>query len=218
MRAVKVERARQGNNGAMASRFGERDQIAWCVAIVLLGMMTSACAAPELRAVATSGTGMAVTTEPMVLAEVELDSITAAGVVVDVGSFAVAHGDLTFASTDADTIALSREAYDFGLGFTRGFALACCGKKAGLEVGSVAAGSGDIVRGTTHSSGPDDGDGGRWALGHSLGFVLALSFKKNWGGTSGQREAIVGELNATYADLDTQLRAGGFDFRPSAGR
>lgn len=218
MRAAEVERARQQNNGSMASRFGERDQIAWYVSIVLLGMMTSACAAPEFRAVAAGGTGMAATTEPMVLADLELASITAAGVVVDVGSFAVARGDLTLASTDADTIALSREAYDLGLGFTRGFALACCGKKAGVEVASVAVGSGDIVRGTTHSSGQNGDDGGRWVVGHSLGFVLALSFKKNWGGTSGQREAIVGELNATYADLDTQLRAGGPDFRPSAGR
>ena len=214
MKAVGVQRAGQGNNGAMASKFGDRGQMVWPVAIVLMAMMNSACTAPELRALAARGTEMVGTTEPMVLADLELAAITAAGVVVDVGSFAAARGDLTLAFTDADTIALSREAYDLGLGVTRGFALACCGKKAGVEVVSVAAGSGDIVRGTTHSSGADDGDGGRWALGHSLGFVLALSFKKNWGGSSGQREAIVGELNATYADLDTQLRAGTPDFGP----
>ena len=218
MRALEVKRAGQGNNGAMASGFGEHEQMTWPVAVVLLSMLTSACAAPELRALAARGAEMVGTTEPTVLAELELDSITAAGVAVDVGSFAVARGDLTLAFTDADTIALSREAYDLGLGFTRGFALACCGKEAAVEVGSVAVGSGDIVRGTTHSPDQDGGDGSRWALGHTLGFVLALSFKKNWGGTSGQRDAIVGELNATYADLDTQLRGGGPGFRPSNRR
>jgi hypothetical protein len=218
MRAVEVERAGQGNNGAMGSIFGEHDQVAWPVAVVLLLTLTSACAAPDLRAWAASGTEMASTTKPTVLADLELDSITAAGVAVDVGSVAVARGDLTLAATSADTVALSREAYDLGLGFTRGLALACCGEGADVEVASMAVGSGDIVRSTTHSAEQDGGDGRRWAHGNSVGFVLALSFKKNWGGAGDQREAIVGELNATYADLDTQLHTAALDFHRSNGR
>lgn len=214
---------RAKNSSGQGSAFNERDVIGWPGAIVLVAMITSACAAPELRTLAASGTGLAGSAiepttpqeEPTVLADAELDSITAAGVAVDVASFAAGTGDLALVSTDADTVAMRRRTYDLGLGFTRGLALACCGEEADVEVGSVVAGSGDYVRGVVHAGENDDDTGRRWAYGYSVGFVLALSFRKHWAIDHGEREAIVGELQATYADLRTQLTSAALDFRLS---
>jgi hypothetical protein len=112
--------------------------------------------------------------EPMVMSDLDLDAITAAGVSVDVGSMAAAIGDVAAVGTDADTVALRTEHLAMGIGTTVGEALACCGENADVDVGSAVVGSGDIVHGVTHEI---EHDGPAWAHGFSVGIVVAVSFE-----------------------------------------
>ena len=131
----------------------------WPVAAVVLGMTTSAGVAEELT----------------VLSDLELGAVTAAGVLVDVSSTAVARGDLTRILTDADTFAVIGEKFDVGVGVTLGHAFACCGEDADVEVGSAVLGVGDIVRRGTRALKHDDGSS---AQGLSAGYVVAVSFNE----------------------------------------
>jgi hypothetical protein len=115
-----------------------------------------------------------VAAEPQVLSDLELDAITAAGVLVDVSSFAAGLGDGARTHTDAITFALSGERFDLGIGFTVGQALACCGEKADVDVGSAVLGVGDFVHGATHTV---KHFSPFLIRGFSMGFVLAVSFK-----------------------------------------
>jgi hypothetical protein len=148
-----------------------------------------------------------VVAEPKVLADWELDSITAAGVLVDVSSIAAALGDFANAKTDADTSVFDGKTLDLGVGITMGQVLACCGDDAEVEVGSAAAGIGDIVHGVTHAV---EHDGRPLAYGLSVGFVLAVSFeehfaKEHFAMARDEHLAMLKELRAALADFHFEL-------------
>jgi hypothetical protein len=140
--------------------------------------------------------------EPQVLADWELDSITAAGVLVDVSSIAAALGDFAKAKTDANTFAFDGKTLDLGVGITMGQALACCGEEADVEVGSAVLGIGDIVHGVTHAV---EHDGRPLAYGLSLGFVIALSFDRHFALDREEHLAMLQELRAALADFHFEL-------------
>jgi hypothetical protein len=182
----------------------------WAAAAVVLGLATSACAGPEPAAVVVSGTRSAGgAAEPTVLADLQLDSVTAAGALVDVTSVAAALGDAARTYTDADTFAFNGEAFDLAVGLTMGRALACCGEDADVEVGSAVLGIGDYIRASTRRV---EHDGRRLAYGLSVGFVLAASFKKPWGMDWEERLAIFGETRAALAELQSVLPAAAANF------
>lgn len=143
-----------------------------------------------------------VVAEPKVLADWELDSITAAGVLVDVSSIAAALGDFAKTKTDADTFAFGGKTLDLGIGITIGQALACCGEDADVEVGSAVLGIGDIVHGTTHRV---KHDGRHLAYGLSVGFVVALSFEDHFATARDEHLAMLKELRAALADFHFEL-------------
>ena len=97
-----------------------------------------------------------------------MDTVTAAGLVVDVDSIAAALGEFTIARTVADTYV--NVAKRFGIGLTIGEAFACCGEGSQVQVGSAVMGGGDPVSGTTHSA---EHDGIFLAYGFSIGLLLA---------------------------------------------
>jgi hypothetical protein len=144
---------------------------------MVLGMTTSACVAPEPATVVTSDMKSARgSAEPTVLADLQLDSVTAAGVLVDVSSVATSLGDFGDARTGANTFIVGGEYLDLGVGTTMGQALACCGEDVDVEVGSTAVGIGDIAHGVAHGI---EHHGRGLAYGFSFGFVLAVSFEKH---------------------------------------
>jgi hypothetical protein len=157
----------------------------WAAAAVV-GLATSAGAAGE----------------PTVLSDLELDAVTAAGVLLDVSSIAAALGDFANANTDANTFAFDGKTLDLGVGTTIGQALACCGEDADVEVGSAALGIGDIVHGVTHAV---EHDGRPLAYGLSVGFVIALSFKEHPATVRDERVAMLEELRAALADFHFAL-------------
>jgi hypothetical protein len=151
----------------------------WAAAALVLGMSTSA-----------SFSG-----EPKVLSNLELETVTAAGVLVDVNSVAAAVGDNTRAVTDTYTSVIEKN-LELGIGFTLGQALACCGENADVEVGSAVLGVGDIVHGGTRGG---KLDGGILAGGLSTGFIVAVSFKDPL--------AMVQDLHSTLTSVHTGLAA-----------
>jgi hypothetical protein len=150
----------------------------WAAAALILGMTTS----------------VSVAGEPQVLSDLELESITAAGVLVDVNSIAAAFGDSTRALTDAHTSVLDGKNFDVGFGFTTGQALACCGEEADVDVGSAVFGAGDIVYYGTRAF---KADGGGGAAGLSAGLVVAVSFT--------DPTKMIRELNSTLLSADPPL-------------
>src|SRR5262245_23786797 len=119
-------------------------------------------------------TSISVAGEPKVLSDLELETITAAGVLVDVNSIAAGFGDGTRTLTDAQTWVIEGQNFDLGLGLTTGQALACCGEQADVDVGSAVFGVGDIVQYGTRAF---KADGGMAAAGLSAGLVVAVSYK-----------------------------------------
>jgi hypothetical protein len=169
----------------------------WAAAAVVLGMTTSAVA-----------------DEPTVLSDFELDAITAAGVLVDVDSFAAALGTFGDARTDANTFAFDGEDFDVGIGITTGQALACCAEGTDVEVGSTVMGVGDIVHGVTHRV---KNDSRGFARGFSRGFVLALSFEEHFAKVRDQHVKVRDEHLVRFEELRTALTA--FDIElPDAAR
>jgi hypothetical protein len=140
--------------------------------------------------------------EPTVLSDLELDAITAAGVLIDVGSIAAALGDYAHTQTDANTFASGGEHFDVGVGITMGQAFACCGEQADVEVGSAVLGSGDIVHRTTRAV---EFDGPRWKHGFSAGFVVAISFEEHFVPARDGRVAMLEELRAALAGFRFEL-------------
>jgi hypothetical protein len=130
----------------------------WAAAALVLGMSTSASFAGE----------------PKVLSDLELETVTAAGVLVDVNSVAAAFGDSTRSFTDANTSVIDGKSLDLGIGLTTGQALACCGEDASVQIGSAVQGVGDIVQRGTRVLRYDDGIS---VEGLSAGFVVAVSYK-----------------------------------------
>jgi hypothetical protein len=167
------------------------DRLRSAATAVVLSMTISACAASEPVSVVPndmeSARGSA---EPTVLADLQLDSVTAAGVLVDVSSIATALGDFGDARTGANTFVVGGEYLDLGVGTTMGQALACCGENADVEVGSTAFGIGDIAHAVAHGI---EHHGRSLAYGFSFGFVLALSFEKH--------QLMREKLHAALADL-----------------
>jgi hypothetical protein len=169
----------------------------WAAAAIVLGMTTSAVA-----------------DEPMVLSDFELDAITAAGVLVDVDSFAAALGVFADARTDANTFAFDGEDFDVGIGITTGQALACCGEDADVEVGSTVLGIGDIVHEVTHTV---KHGSRRFVRGFSTGFVIALSFEDQFAQVRGQHVRVRDEHLVRLEELRSALTA--FDIElPDAAR
>jgi hypothetical protein len=157
----------------------------WAAAAVVLGMTTSAVA-----------------DEPMVLSDYELDSITAAGVLLDVNSVAAALGDFANTRTDANTLVFNGEDLDLGVGITIGQALACCGEDANVGIGSEVLGIGDIVHGTTHHV---RHEGRRLAYGLAVGLVVAGSFESDSAMARDAHVAMLKELRAALADFHFEL-------------
>jgi hypothetical protein len=124
-----------------------------------------------------------VTAEPQVLADSELDAVTAAGVLVAVGSVANAGGDHIAAGTGAHSSVRGGPRLQVGVGFSDGYAAACCGEESDVALGSAAVGAGDFVysttyivefRGATYAVG---GGFNHFAYGHTAAFLLAISFE-----------------------------------------
>jgi hypothetical protein len=179
------------------------DRLSSAAMAVALSMTAAACATPErANVVANDRKSTRGSAEPTVLANLQLDSVTAAGVLVDVGSFAAALGDLAGTRADAETFVSRGEAFDLGVGRTVGLALACCNEKADVAVGSAAVGSGDIVHGTTHSV---EHDGRFLDLGLSVGFVFALSVEKHVGTALDEHVAMLEQWRPALADRHLDL-------------
>jgi hypothetical protein len=158
----------------------------WAAAAVVLAFTTSAGA----------------TDEPRVLSDLELDAITAAGVLVDTSSIAAALGDFAQTQTGANTVVFGGEHLDLGVGITTGQALSCCGEHADVEVGSAVLGVGDIVDGITHTV---KHDSLVLAYGFSVGFVVAGSFGEHIARIRAERLAMLAELHAALADFGVEL-------------
>ena len=131
----------------------------WGAAAVVLVMTTSAGVADEAT----------------VLTDLELDAVTAAGVLAEVNSLASAFGDRTRTLTDADTFAVTGKSFDLGVGLTIGHGYGCCGEEADVVVGSAVDGVGQIVRRGTRNVKYDDGHS---AQGLAAGYVIAVSLKQ----------------------------------------
>jgi hypothetical protein len=124
-----------------------------------------------------------VTAEPQVLADSELDVVTASGVLVNVGSVANAIGDHIVADTSSYTSARTEGLIEVGVGVSDGYALACCGGESDVVLDSTAVGAGDLVYGKTYTAEfrgaaySVDGGFGYFAYGYTAAFLLAISFE-----------------------------------------
>ena len=115
---------------------------------------------------------LAVQAEPLMLTEIQMDRVTAGGVLVSVEPFAAAYGDFGTAETFAQTNAGRTALFDYGYGFGLGYASACCGPDAAVDVGTAVAGVGDVVGGGTASIIESNGV---TAIGTTVGWVAAFS-------------------------------------------
>jgi hypothetical protein len=124
-----------------------------------------------------------VAADPQVLADSELDAVTAAGVLVDVSSVAHAVGDHLVADTGAYTVVRAEPVIQVGIGFTEAYASACCDEESDVVVDSIAVGAGDIVHGRRYTAEfrgatYNVGEGfSYFTYGYSAAFVLAISFE-----------------------------------------
>jgi hypothetical protein len=124
-----------------------------------------------------------VTAEPQVLADHQLDAVTAAGVLVAVNSVANAVGDHVVADTSSFTSARSGHLVEVGVGFSDGYATACCGQESDVVLDSTAVGAGDLVYGRTYTVEfrgaiyTVDNGFGYFAYGYTAAFLLAVSFE-----------------------------------------
>jgi hypothetical protein len=129
---------------------------------------------------------MGVAADPRVLANSELDAITAAGVLVNVESVANAIGDHIVAGTSAHTSVRGGPLFQVGVGFSDGYAAACCGEESDVLLDSTAVGAGDLVygktytvefRGATYTVG---GGFNHFAYGYTAAFLLAISLEEGF--------------------------------------
>jgi hypothetical protein len=124
-----------------------------------------------------------VAAEPQVLGDYALDAVTAAGVLVAVDSVANAVGDHVVASTGAYTSVRTEGLFEVGVGFSDGYAAACCSDESDVMLDSTAVGAGDLVYGKTYTvefrGGTYAIDGGftYFAYGYTGAFLLAISFE-----------------------------------------
>ncbi|MGH6918612.1 MAG: hypothetical protein ACREJ0_13025 [Geminicoccaceae bacterium] len=128
-------------------------------------------------------TPTAVTAEPQVLADRALDAVTASGVLVNVSSVASAIGDHVVADTSSYTSVDGRHPIEVGIGFSDGYATACCGEESDVALDSTAVGAGDRVYGKTYTvefrgaAYTVGGGFGDFAYGYTAAFLLAVSFE-----------------------------------------
>lgn len=115
---------------------------------------------------------LAVQAEPLMLTEIQMDRVTAGGVLVSVEPYAAAYGDFGTAETFAQTNAGRTALFDYGYGFGLGYASACCGPDAAVDVATTIAGVGDTVGGGTATIIEDNGV---TAIGTTVGWVAAFS-------------------------------------------
>ena len=127
-----------------------------------------------------------VTADPQVLADSELDAVTAAGVLVAVSSVAHAVGDHIVADTSSYTSVRGGPLIEVGVGFSDGYATACCGEDSDVVLDSTAIGVGDLVYGKTYTVEfggaiyTVDGGFGYFAYGYTAAFLLAISFEEGY--------------------------------------
>jgi hypothetical protein len=153
----------------------------WAVAAVVLGMAASAGVAGE----------------PKVLSELELETVTAAGVLIDVNSVAAVLGHSARAFTDANTTALVGKSLDLGIGLTMGQAFACCGQNTTAAVDSAVLGVGDIVHSGKRIL---QYNNALTAHGLSAGFVVAVSYKEPQTMVQELRPALMGVRSEVTAN------------------
>jgi hypothetical protein len=128
-----------------------------------------------------------VAAEPRVLADSALDAVTASGVLVSVNSIANAIGDHIVANTGAYTSVRGGPLVEVGVGFSDGYAAACCGEESDVLLDSTAVGAGDLVYGKTYTvefRGATYAVGGgfsHFAYGYTAAFLLAVSFEDAFG-------------------------------------
>ena len=124
-----------------------------------------------------------VAAEPQVLGDYALDAVTAAGVLVAVDSVANAVGDHVVADTSSFTSVRGGDLVEVGVGFSDGYATACCGEDSDVVLDSTAVGVGDLVYGKTYTvefrgaTYTVDGGFGYFAYGYTAAFLLAVSFE-----------------------------------------
>jgi hypothetical protein len=121
---------------------------------------------------ATAVIPMTTRAELQLLTPSQLDLVTAAGVEVDVASFAGALGNFARAGTDTRVRAVSTEWLQAALGISLGQAIACCGSASDVHVGTVATAAGDRAEGGSFSL---HADNGIVANGIASAWTLALS-------------------------------------------
>jgi hypothetical protein len=124
-----------------------------------------------------------VAADPQVLTDSELDAVTASGVLVNVSSVASAFGDHIVADTNAYTSVRGGPFIEVGVGFSDGYAAACCGEESDVVLDSAAIGAGDLVYGKTYTvefRGATYAVGGgfnHFAYGYTAAFLLAISLE-----------------------------------------
>jgi hypothetical protein len=148
--------------------------------------------------------------EPRLLANVEMDTVTAAGVVVDVRAYAHALGAIAHTRTDARALtSLIEGGIEIGAGFAEAQAYACCHIGSLLVAGSSAAGSGDVAYGGsfTHvfhgAALTANGAVERFVFGYSAALLLTASSD----GLPNSRT-----LNGALGDLSEKVIGGGQTF------
>jgi hypothetical protein len=122
--------------------------------------------------------------EPKTLSESQMDSLTAAGIHVEVAAFASAYGRHAVARTRAyASTGITRDRIDVGVGFAEGQAFACCGSESEVAVHSTASSTGDVVHSTTYAfklrgaALTLEGEASYFAYGYTAAFLVALSFE-----------------------------------------
>jgi hypothetical protein len=165
--------------------------------------------------------------EPKPLADAEMDSVTAAGVVVEVDAYAWALGAIATARTEARVLTRStKERVEVAAGFAEGLAYACCGEESSITVGSKAAGGGDVAYGSTFSqvfhgaSLTSEGKVKRFTFGYSASLVVAASsdavphFLESNAELSDTLAALSREVIGDQQSLSDDGLAAGFAFAP----
>ena len=165
-----------------------------------------------------------VAAEPQVLGDYALDAVTAAGVLVAVDSVAIAVGDHIVADTGAYTSVRTEGLFEVGVGFSDGYAAACCSDESDVLLDSTAVGAGDLVFGKTYTvefrgaAYAVDGGFAYFAYGYTGAFLLAISFEDAFEmaqPTIQQRRVDVGDLSDAMRAFTGASRDGittGFEF------
>jgi hypothetical protein len=110
--------------------------------------------------------------EPQVLSVAEMDTVTAAGPVVNVNTFAAALGNYANTTTDVRTLVIDLPWGSVALGWGFGQAVACCGPASAVGVGTSLSGEGDVAQGRASEVRSDNDV---LAVAVTTGWVLAIS-------------------------------------------